>query len=219
MPAAGPSSRSLRTPSVRTATAEDLPALLALSAELETTAIRLWRGREPGRRGGAPATGAARYAGRYEALLADPDARVLLGCFGCQPAGMALLTVGPASSLVDTPAVHVSHLVVSRDVRKRGLGRALLAASVTFAEERGLEHVAIAAQPGDREANRYFARLGFAPVAVRRLAPTALLRRQLGQPPTGERPAGAGAPVRPVPARQRRLRDRAAAYRRGAPGG
>jgi hypothetical protein len=35
--------------------------------------------------------------------------------------------------------------------------------------------------PGSRDANRFFARLGFAPMVVRRVAPVAVVRRHLSQ--------------------------------------
>ena len=60
------------------------------------------------------------------------------------------------------------------------IGRALLAAVVRLAEEREIDHVLASAMYSSREANRYLARLGFAPVAIRRIASTSVLRRALG---------------------------------------
>ena len=79
-----------------------------------------------------------------------------------------------------TPVLHVSHLIVSPEHRRRGIGRSLLAAAVHLADERGVEHVVVTAMSGARESNRYLARLGFAPLVVHRMAPTAALRRTLG---------------------------------------
>jgi hypothetical protein len=39
--------------------------------------------------------------------------------------------------------------------------------------------VVVSVHPASREANRFFARLGFAPLAVSRIAPTAVIRRRL----------------------------------------
>jgi N-acetylglutamate synthase-like GNAT family acetyltransferase len=79
-----------------------------------------------------------------------------------------------------TPAVHVTHLLVAPSHRRRGVGRALLAAAVHLADEHGVDRVLATAASGSREANRYLARLGFAPLVVHRVASTTALRRSLG---------------------------------------
>jgi hypothetical protein len=47
------------------------------------------------------------------------------------------------------------------------------------AERHGAEQVVSNAPPSARETHRFLARLGFTPLVVRRVAPTALLRRRL----------------------------------------
>ena len=79
-----------------------------------------------------------------------------------------------------TPVLHVTHLTVVPSQRRRGIGRALLAAAVHLADEAGTEHVLATAAAGSREGNRYLARIGFAPLVVHRIAPTSVLRRSLG---------------------------------------
>jgi L-amino acid N-acyltransferase YncA len=64
--------------------------------------------------------------------------------------------------------------------RRRGIGRALLAAAVQLADEIGVEHMLATAAAGSREGHRYLARIGFAPLAVHRIASVATLRRSLG---------------------------------------
>ena len=61
-----------------------------------------------------------------------------------------------------------------------GAGRALVAAAVGYADERGMDHVIVGVSTTGREANRFFARLGFAPLVVRRIAVVSALRRTLG---------------------------------------
>jgi len=51
---------------------------------------------------------------------------------------------------------------------------------VHLADQRGIEHIVASVVAGSRDANRYLARLGFAPLVVRRLATTTTLRRSLG---------------------------------------
>jgi predicted GNAT family acetyltransferase len=97
---------------------------------------------------------------------------------------MALLCVAPANALVDIPAVHMSHAVVGDRHKRRGAGRALVCAAAAYAEQRGIEQLVVSVHPGSRDANRFFARLGSPPLAVRRTAPVAAVRRRLGQAET-----------------------------------
>ena len=159
---------------VRPAAVEDVPALVALGEELLPNPAESGRGR------GTPAGARAALEQRYAEALADPD-RHLVVVVGAadEPFGMALLTVAPANALLDLPAVHMSHAVVSDRHKRRGAGKALVAAAAAFAESHGLEQIVVSVQPGSRDANRFFARLGFAPIAVRRVAPVAVVRRHL----------------------------------------
>ena len=69
--------------------------------------------------------------------------------------------------------------------RRRGVGRALMDAAVSYAEELGVGHVATAAASGSRDANRFMARLALGPRAVLRVASTPMVRAKL----TAQRPA------------------------------
>jgi ribosomal protein S18 acetylase RimI-like enzyme len=162
---------------VRPATADDLPLLLEFGEELREQLGPALDGKRV--RSSAKA-GRAALETRYREALADADRHLVLAVADDDAAlGMALFTVAPANALLDTPAVHVSHAVVAAKHKRRGAGKALVAAAATFAEERGIEQVVVSVNPGSRDANRFFARLGFAPVAVRRVAPTAVVRRRL----------------------------------------
>ena len=128
-------------------------------------------------------TGLGRVAPAEEAyaeVLNDPDLRVVLAVDESDgPLGMAIFVHAPATSLLDIPALHVTHVVVADPHRRKGVGRALVGAAAAHAEELGLEQVVVNVAHGAREANRFYARLGFAPHAVRRVAPVTALRRRL----------------------------------------
>ena len=160
---------------VRPAEDADLPALLDLAGELREA---LMPAPDAGFRPGTPAARAA-LEGRLREALASPDRHLVVAVDGDEPLGMALFTVGPANALVDCPALHVTHAVVGDRHRRRGAGRALVAAAVGFAEERALDQVVVSVRAGSREANRFYARLGFAPLAVRRAASVSTVRRRL----------------------------------------
>ncbi len=164
---------------VRAATAADLPALLAFGVELRDQLLPV-----DGCVRNRTAVSRPALEDRYVEALADPARQLVLAVGGKdgaaeEPLGMALFTVAPTNALLDLPAVHMSHALVSDRHRRRGAGKALVAAATTYAEERGLDQLVVSVHPGSREANRFYARLGFAPLAVRRVAPVAVVRRQL----------------------------------------
>jgi ribosomal protein S18 acetylase RimI-like enzyme len=185
---------------VRPATVDDLSALLAFGEELREQASPALDGK---RARVAPAAGRAALQERYLEALSDPERHLVLAVADDDSAlGMALFSVAPANALLDAPALHVSHAVVADRHRRRGAGKALVAAAAAFAEERGLEQVVVSVNPGSRDANRFFARLGFAPLAVRRVAPVAVIRRRLQTADAGT----ADHVVRRRPRRTMRLR-------------
>jgi len=118
---------------------------------------------------------------RFAAILASDDKCVLVAVDELgNIVGMVLVSEGGVGAVTAVPAVHISNLLVARKYRRRGIGRALLAATVHLADQRGIEHIVASVVAGSRDANRYLARLGFAPLVVRRLATTTTLRRSLG---------------------------------------
>lgn len=120
-----------------------------------------------------------KIAERVGRLLARPSGRILLASIGAKPVGMAMLTTVPLGAMNDTPCVQVEYTVVAEAFRRRGVGRALMGAAAAYAEEIGAEQITVSVSPMSREANRFYAQLGLAPLAVRRVAPAAALRRRL----------------------------------------
>lgn len=163
---------------VRAASEADLPVLVELAGGLREALVPAVDG---SLRPGTPAARAA-LDQRLRDALASLDRRLVLAVDETdRPLAMALLSVGPCNALVETRAVHVTHLAVDDRHRRRGAGRALVGAAAAFAEEVGVDAVVVSVRPGSREANRFFARLGFAPLAVRRVASVSTVRRRLVQ--------------------------------------
>jgi ribosomal protein S18 acetylase RimI-like enzyme len=157
---------------VRTATPDDVDALVALVGEMREL------GPVPGRAVARRGPEGARV--RCEQLLADPDHRVVVAVDDAGAVlGAAVLGADTAGGLLDPPSVYVSHLLVSPEHRRRGAGRALVAAAAAYAEELGVDSVVVGVAPTGRDANRFFARLGFAPLVIRRIAPVGAVRRAL----------------------------------------
>jgi len=182
---------------VRPATSDDVPVLLGFGDQLRDRLLPTPEGK---RARGASGRG---LDARYLGAISDPERHLVVAVGDDDvPLGMAMFTTGSASALLDLPALHVSHVVVSDRNRRRGAGKALVAAAAAYADEHGLDQVVVSVNPTSREANRFFARLGFAPLAVRRVAPVSVIRRRLQAPDV----ATADSVVRRRPRRTVRLR-------------
>lgn len=177
MPASGSRSH-VRT---RVARPGDLPVVLSLVRQ-----HRAGSHAEGVLTGQAPGSAAA--AG-FRRLLADDDHSVVLAVLpggttssgetdGEQVVGLAVLGVDPLSVVLGVPQVTVDNFVVHRDHRRRGVGAALLAAAADHAERCGAGHV-VAAVGHEAERQRFFARMGFAPLHARRIVPRENLVRAL----------------------------------------
>jgi GNAT superfamily N-acetyltransferase len=156
---------------VRDACADDLPVILEMWQELREIGGRLERATPPVSQAGA--------MDRLLAVTRDPDSKALVATVDGRVAGMAVINRTKYAPLFDQDAVHVHYLHVRSAFRRRGVGKALLAATAAFAEEIGADYVMTSVLPQLRETNRFYARLGFSPVVVRRSVPVAVLRRRL----------------------------------------
>jgi len=114
-----------------------------------------------------------------ERAIPVDDERIVVAEYDGEVAGAVHLRAAPLSPLNLEPVVQAISPHVLPAYRRRGIGRALMAAAVTFAEERGIAHIATAAVSGSRDANRFMARLALGPHATLRLAPTAIVQAKL----------------------------------------
>lgn len=176
---------------VRDARREDLSALLAMWDELRAIDSRLERL--------VPASREAAVLDHLEATSSDPRSRALVATIDGEVAGMAVLTLAPYAPFIDQLAVHTHYLHVRDGFRRRGVGKALLAAAVSFADDMGADHVLTSVLPQQRDTQRFYARLGFSPVVVQRSVPVSVLSRRLSG-------VSAGSAADHVVARRRSLR-------------
>ncbi|MFL6238162.1 MAG: GNAT family N-acetyltransferase [Actinomycetes bacterium] len=156
---------------VRTATEDDLPDLLALWLEMQRTGGRQIRE--------ALHVAVDDVSERLRLALHNSAYRFVVATCADDVCGMAVFarsSLGPLSSVV---AVQLHHVMVADGHRRAGVGHALLAAATSYADEIGAEHVLVGVAPGLRDANRFYARLGFSPVLIRRMTTVTALRRRL----------------------------------------
>jgi GNAT superfamily N-acetyltransferase len=119
--------------------------------------------------------------GTLHAALERPDVSALIAFVEDRPAGYIVLGDTTRSLLVDSPSVSIDMLFVVSDLRRQGVAKALLAASARYADRQGAEHITSLVPAQDRDANRFFARLGFASETVRRVTTSATLQRRLAR--------------------------------------
>lgn len=124
-----------------------------------------------------------------KSAAASPEERIVVVDYDGQVAGAVFLRITPLSPLNLEPSVQAIQPRVFLQFRRHGVGRTLMDAATSFAEEAGVLHVATAIPSTSRDANRFMARLGLAPVAAYRVAPTTLLRSRISR----ECPQPAGA--------------------------
>jgi GNAT superfamily N-acetyltransferase len=145
----------------------------------------------PTERGHAPDAGAhaaQEAAAAVARIAADPDERLVVARIEDRVVGAVHLKRAPLSPVHSDMAVYVMHLQVIDAFRRHGVGRALVEASVCWAEEKGTEHVIAAAAVASRDANRFMARLGLQQIAVVRGATVPALRAKLPlEPPAAAR--------------------------------
>ncbi len=166
-------------PVVRPARSSDLEAVATLWGEL----------RDSGARWGpyAPPSTLAGLGERLSAIADSPDHELVVVESDGEPVGLAVLSVLPMNPLTDERTMQISFMHVRDDRRRRGVGRALVAAAAQRAQESRLDYVTVSVLPNARESNRFFARLGFSPFSVRRAVPLATLQRKLGAEPHARR--------------------------------
>ena len=142
--------------------------------------------------------------GTVEVALQRPDVHGFLAYLDGEAAGFLVATesvmrFGEGDELV------IEQIYVDRRARRHGVARALLHTSTGLAERLGFDRIASAVPTSARDANRFFARLGFGPAVTRRVASVSAVRRRV-------------APSEVVPSRERLLHLRRSMRARGRGG-
>ena len=151
-----------------------------VSEENEDSFVELWMASRV--EAGMSAEVVARVAadGRLTATLHREDVRAYLACNDGRAVGFAIAATSPFSALTEAPCVTIDQLYVAPPARRHGVARHLMSAVALYADSRGCEQIGCNVPAPNREANRFFARLGFSSQVVRRITTVAALRRRLG---------------------------------------
>lgn len=116
--------------------------------------------------------------GRLSAALRRPGIQAFVARLENEPVGYAITSENPFG-LSPTPELAIEQLWVAPEARRHGVAKGLIAAVLSSAERSGCEIVVSNVPTSSRDANRFFARLGFSSVIVRRVVSTSQLRRKL----------------------------------------
>ena len=178
---------------VRDAVPEDVEAL-----------VQLWREAGPG--GVDAASRLEDEAPRALAhVLASADERLVVSEEDGEVVAALHLRRAPISPLHLEQVVHTSYLLVMPDHRRHGHARLLLETALSWAEEKGLDHLTAISASNSRDTNRFLARLGLGTVAQVRITGTGSLRKKLSP---AARPGGSARSIGEVLAVRRSMRRR-----------
>lgn len=120
--------------------------------------------------------------GRLTRACAREDVRMYAATVDSEQVGYVIVMSGPVSALQDNLAVWVDVLWVRPGRRQRGVAGALLKAIALYAEHIGAPEIVSCVPSTSKDANRFFARLGFAAVVTERATTPAALQRRLAGP-------------------------------------
>jgi ribosomal protein S18 acetylase RimI-like enzyme len=151
------------TVTIRCAGGEDLPRTTALLEELADWHIRL----EPDHHRGFVSPDPEQRLSRLAALVADPSKGVALIADDAhgEALGLAIVHVQPSGPTplrqgASTGTFLIENIVVAAGQRRRGIGRALMAAAQSWAAERGAKQVVLTVRESNVPALRFYQALG-----------------------------------------------------------
>lgn len=116
--------------------------------------------------------------GSVDAALQRPDVHGFLAYLDGAPAGF-LVTTESIMRFGEGDELVIEQIFVTKPARRHGVARSLLHTATGLAERLGFDRIASAVPSTARDANRFFARLGFAPTVTRRVASVSAVRRRV----------------------------------------
>ncbi|RPH59516.1 MAG: GNAT family N-acetyltransferase [Burkholderiales bacterium] len=149
---AAPSAAAVsQAPSIRRATRDDLPAIVALLADDPLGAQR--------ERPGPPL--AAAYAEAFDAIERDPDSELLVACRQGHVVGTMQLDFTPGLSRQGAWRATIESVRVAAAERSQGTGRAMIEWAIARARSRGCRLAQLTTDRTRADAKRFYERLGF----------------------------------------------------------
>ena len=141
---------------IRSATVDDLPAIIRLLAD-DTLGASRERPEEPLARG---------YLDAFDAIEAQPGIDLLVADMDGQVVGCLQLCILPGLSRVGMTRALIEAVRVERALRGRRIGETLVLHAVAEARSRGCGLVQLTTDRSRHDAHRFYERLGFQPSHV-----------------------------------------------------
>lgn len=173
---------------------------------------QLWAQARTGGEQGSDGGGRQITEEAVRAALGRPEVVAFVASAESGPVGYAVVSDATLSTFSGVAGVAVEQIYVLGDHRRQGVARALMGAVATYADRHGSDQVACWVPSAGKDANRFFARMGFAPQVMRRVTSTAALQRKLAGVAEGGRPSLERVLVRRRAARVAASRERLAAH-------
>lgn len=151
-----------------------------VGAEEERSFTELWMASRVENGASPEVVARAASEGRISSALHREDVRAYLAFSDGQAVGFAVAAMSPFSALTEAPCVTIDQLYVAPKQRHHGVARQLMSAVTLYADSRGCDQIGCNVPAQHRDANRFFARLGFSSQMVRRITSVSALRRRLG---------------------------------------
>jgi GNAT superfamily N-acetyltransferase len=139
-------------PTIRLAEREDVRAILALLADDELAS-------HPERAGHGEDL--APYLEAFDEIAADPRSDLYVATVGARVVGTFQLTVHRHLTYGGGRVAVVESVHVASDLRRRGVGEAMMRLAVDEARQRGCHRVQLTSNKRRRDAHRFYERLGF----------------------------------------------------------
>ncbi len=139
-------------PTLRRATREDVPAILDLLADDELAS-------HPERSGYGDDLGP--YLDAFDAIAADPNSDLYVATIDDRVVGTFQLTVQRHLTYRGGRVAVVESVEVASDVRRRGVGEAMMRFAIEEARGRGCHRLQLTSNKRRKDAHRFYERLGF----------------------------------------------------------
>ena len=121
---------------------------------------------------------------RIEISQSSESLKLVAAWDGNRAVGIACISIADVGVWAESLSLQVSGLHVLKNSRHRGVAKAILNSALSYADKWGCVNIMASVPPNEREASRFFARLGFAPISTRRITDTAVLRRKISAEPS-----------------------------------
>ena len=142
------------TITVRAATPDDTRFIETLGVRTAAASVSALRP--------VPDSAAARSFRRLlDFCRAQPDTFTLIAESDAQPAGFVLLLTGVRDDVTQQPQAFIAYMAVERQLRRSGVGRALLGAAQAHAEKLALPHLSLMVTADNAAARDLYRSFGF----------------------------------------------------------